>query len=378
VSIVFWNAPLHALTTLSIHFYEREAYRSVFSGTPTCSLFKDHHNRCLILRFNTDVFAILPLRQSDDEIDDTFDTQELTPYYPSFVVQASQLEESIAHILDQAFLYEYREPTLAILFSGTRTATGLLELKKDTVTLMAVTLDLQQRASTTIFSVQGMPYDCFRVLPLPQPVGGLLVLGVNQVIHVDQAGRCTAIGVNAYAPKSTALPMIHRPELKLKLEGAVPVLLGNDEGDVLLGLRDSTFIRLRFIKDGRNVTDIELEHVEVSGSPEVRTAGFSCAVTMESNRVFLGSATADSVLLGYTVSGKAVDRGGVSVGMNDVVDDLEDIYGEDEEEGTVAISGDQGKLRLRIHDSLFSTAPIRDAAFATPAFSDVLALKRQI
>jgi cleavage and polyadenylation specificity factor subunit 1 len=345
---------------------------------PSCNLFKDHHSRCLILRFNADVFAILPLRQPDDEIDETFDTQDLTPYHPSFIVQASQLEESIAHILDQAFLYEYREPTLAILFTGTRTATGLLELQKDTVTLMAVTLDLQQRASTTIFSVQGMPYDCFRVLPLPQPVGGLLVLGINQVMHVDQAGRCTAIAVNPYAPKSTALQMIHRPELQLKLEGAVPVLLGNEEGDVLLGLRDSTFVRLRFIKDGRNVTDIELERVEVSGTPEVRTAGFGCAVTMESSRLFWGSSTADSILLGYTVSGKAVDHGGVSVGMNDTVDDLEDIYGDDEEEGTVAISGNQGKLRLRIHDSLFSTAPIRDATFAAPAFSDVPPLKPTI
>lgn len=326
----------------------------------------------MILRFNTDVFAILPLRQSDDEIDETFDADDLKPYYPSFVVQASQLEESIAHILDEAFLYEYREPTLAILFSGPRTATGLLELRKDTVTLMAVTLDLQLRASTTIFSVQGLPYDCFRVLPLPQPVGGLLVLGTNQVIHVDQAGRCTSIGVNVYAAKSTSFQMTHRPELQLKFEGAVPVLLGNEEGDVLLGLRDSSFIRLRFIKDGRNVTDIELERVDMPGATGVRMAGFSCGVTMEASRVFLGSSTADSVLLGYTVAGKAVDRGGVSVGMNDTVDDLEDIYGDDEEEGTVAISGAQGKLRLRIHDSLFSTAPIRDATFATPAFSDVL------
>jgi hypothetical protein len=58
--------------------------------------------------------------------------------------------------------------------------------------------------------------------------------------------------------------------------------------------------------------------------------------------------------------------------MNDTVDDLEAIYGdEDEEEGTVGISGAQGKLRLTIHDYLLSTAPIRDAALGIPAFSDV-------
>jgi cleavage and polyadenylation specificity factor subunit 1 len=320
----------------------------------------------------TDVYAILPIRQPDDDIDETLDTDIEKPYYPSFVVNASQLEDTIAHVLDEAFLDEYREPTLAILYSSTRTSTGLLEHRKDTATLLAVTLDLQQRASTTIFSVQGLPYDCFRVLPLQQPVGGLLVLGTNEVIHVDQAGRCTSIGVNIYAKKSSEFSMTHRPELKLCLEGAVPVpLLDNEDGDVLLALRDATFFRLRFIRDGRSVTDMELERLDLSSFPGVGLAGFSCAVSLESQRVFLGSMTADSVLLGYTSSTKTTDTSGVSVGVDDTGDDLDEIYGEEDEEGTVGISGAQGKLRLRVHDYLLSTAPIRDARFATPVFTDV-------
>ena len=342
-----------------------------FASPPSFHLLKDHNSRCLILRFYTDVYAILPIRQPDVDIDETLDTDAEKPYYPSFIVNASQLEETIAHIVDEAFLYEYREPTLAILFSGTRTATGLLEHRRDTITLLAVTLDLQQKASTTIFSVHGLPYDCFCVIPLPQPVGGLLVLGTNQIIHVDQAARCTAIGVNAYASKSTDFPMTHRPELGLCLEGGIPVPLANDDGDVLLGLRDGTFARLRFIRDGRNVTDIEVEQADISSLPGVGLAGFSCALPLESDRVFLGSATGDSILLGYNSGNKAVESGGVSIGMNDTGDDLDDIYGEGDEEGTVGISGTQGKLKLRVHDSLMSTAPIRDAVFGAPAFSDV-------
>jgi len=369
---LFWESDIHSLTTLSIHFYEKDIHKSPFSDTPSPHLFRDHHSRCLILRFNTDVYAILPIRQPDDDLDETLDTDSMKPYYSSFVVKSSQLEDSISHIIDESFLYEYREPTLAILYSKTRTSTGLLEAKKDTITLVAVALDLQQRASTTIFSVPSLPYDCFRVLSLPAPVGGLLVLGTNQVIHVDQAGRCTSIGVNSYAQKSTDFQMTHRPELKLTLEGAVPGLVGNEDGDVLLALRDATFVRVRFIRDGRNVTDIELESADVSTVPGVGMAGFSCVATLESERIFLGSTTGDSVLLGYTVGSKGIDRGGVSVGMNDTVDDLDEIYGDDEEEGTVGISGTQGKLRLRVDDYLLSTAPIRDATFAVPAFSDVL------
>jgi cleavage and polyadenylation specificity factor subunit 1 len=323
----------------------------------------------LILRFYTDVYAILPLRQPDDDIDDTVDANSEKLYYPSFVVKASQLEETIAHVLDEAFLHEYREPTLAILYSATRTSTGLLDHRKDTVTLLALTLDLQQRASTTIFSVQGLPYDIFRVIALPAPVGGLLLVGTNEIIHIDQAGRTTAIGVNIYAKTSTLFPMTHRPELKLKLEGAVPVPLGNEDGDVLLALRDGTFTRLRFIRDGRNVTDIELEKAEIASIPGVGIAGFSCAIPLDSSRVFLGSMTGDSVLFGYS-SGVKVETG-VIVGMNDTGDDLDEIYGDDDEEGTVGISGSHEKLRLQVHDFLMSTAPIRDLTFGVPAFSEV-------
>jgi cleavage and polyadenylation specificity factor subunit 1 len=250
----------------------------------------------------------------------------------------------------------------------------MLDHRKDTITLLAVTLDLQQRASTTIFSVQSLPYDTFRVIPLPAPVGGLLLLGTNQVIHVDQAARCTAIGVNLYAKQTTSFPMTHRPELKLHLEGAVPVPLVNQDGDVLLALRDGTFTRLRFIRDGRNVTDIELERADISTIPGVALAGFSCAVPLDATRLFLGSTTGDSVLLGYTSREKV--ETGVSVGMNDTGDDLDEIYGDDEEEGTVGISGSHEKLRLHVHDFLTSTAPIRDVNFSIPAFSEVYPIKQ--
>src|SRR5579862_350347 len=179
VSILFWEAPVYSLTTLSIHLYERDHLKSPFSDPAPSHLLRDHSSRSLILRFYTDVYAILPIRQPDDDIDEMTDLDpEKKPYYPSFVVTASQLDESLAHILDECFLHEYREPTLAVLYSGTRTGTGLLDLRKDTVSLVAVTLDLQQRASTTIFSVSGLPYDCFRVISLPAPVGGLLVVGI--------------------------------------------------------------------------------------------------------------------------------------------------------------------------------------------------------
>jgi len=356
---------------LSIHLYERENLKSPFPDTPPPHLLLDHTSRCLIKRFYTDVYAILPIRQPDDDIDEITDLDpEKKPYFPSFVVTANQIDESLAHILDECFLHEYREPTLAILYSGTQTGTGLLELRKDTVSLLAVTLDLQQRASTTIFSVTGLPYDCLRVISLPAPVGGLLVLGTNQLIHVDQAGRCVALGVNFYAKKSTAFPMTHRPELKLSLEGATPVPLDGEDGAILLGLRNGTFVQCRFLRDGRSVTEIDIEKVELSKVPNVIIAGYSCAVALEDDRLFFGSQTGDSLLLGYSAQIKR-DTSVVRVGMNDTVDDLAGIYGDEDEDDMLPVT--KGKLRIQIHDFLMNTAPIRDAILATPAFSEACA-----
>jgi cleavage and polyadenylation specificity factor subunit 1 len=368
---MFWESKIHALTTLSIHYYERDSYKSAFSDSVVPHLLKDHHSRCLILRFYTDTYAVLPLRQPDDDWDDSLPTDLEKPYYPSFVVTGPQLAESLSHILDEAFLHEYREPTIAILYSGAQTSTGLLDHRKDTVALIAITLDLQQRASTTIFSVTDLPYDCYRILALPGPVGGVLILGANQLIHVDQAARCVALGVNLYARHTTEFPMLHRPELKLRLEGAVPVALENDEGDVLLALRDGSFAKVRFVRDGRNVTDIEFEMVEFTSLPGVAIAGFSCAAHLNDERIFLGSTTGDSVLLGYTSATKRLPSTGVRIGMNDTVDDLEDIYKDDAEDEQPSRTGGHSKLKLQLHDSFLSTAPIRDAILTPPALADV-------
>jgi cleavage and polyadenylation specificity factor subunit 1 len=318
------------------------------------------------------MYAILPIRQPDDEIDDTLSSDTEKSYHPSFVVKASQLEETIAHVIDEAFLHEYREPTLAVLYSRPRTAAGLLDHRKDTVSLLAIALDLQQRASTTIFSVHGLPYDCNRVLSLPSTVGGLLILGTNEVIHVDQAGRCVCVAVNVYARRTSSFPMIQKPELKLSLEGAIAVSLGTEEGDILLALRNSSFMRLRFLRDGRSVTDIDIEKLDLSTIPGVGLAGFSCAVPLASERVFLGSISGDSVLLGYISGTKAIDTSEVRIGMNDTVDDLNDIYGDEDEIAATAAGSHKSKIRLRIHDFLQSTAPIRDAILAPPVFSEVL------
>ena len=109
-------------------------------------------------------------------------------------MESLNIDERIKNIKDFTFLHGYYEPTMAILFEKDRTWAGRLQDKKDTMCLIIVSLDLSQRIYPVIHSVDGLPYDSFAVCPVPKPVGGVMVLSVNGVMHFDQGTRCATIG----------------------------------------------------------------------------------------------------------------------------------------------------------------------------------------
>lgn len=111
----------------------------------------DPHNRCLTMLFYNDILAVLPFRQGG--VDDGENLESLLnasaddptggggipndrgkenqdnnhtsqPYMPSFVLKASSIDKSIRNVVDVAFLAEYSEPALAILYETNQTWTG--------------------------------------------------------------------------------------------------------------------------------------------------------------------------------------------------------------------------------------------------------------
>jgi cleavage and polyadenylation specificity factor subunit 1 len=205
LSLVEWDPQRPGLSTISIHYYEQDE----LSGSPWAPNIKDCVNylaadpgsRCAALKFGARNLAILPFRQEDEDVnmddwDEDIDgprptekavskttaegpSKEETPYSPSFVLRLPSLDPNLINPIHLAFLYEYREPTFGVLTSALAPASALLFERRDPLTYMVFTLDLHQKASTTILSVTGLPYDLFEVVPLPTPVGGALLVGVN-------------------------------------------------------------------------------------------------------------------------------------------------------------------------------------------------------
>ncbi|KXS16802.1 hypothetical protein M427DRAFT_55141 [Gonapodya prolifera JEL478] len=221
LSLVSWHPPTHSLTTVSLHFYEREEYRFEHLN-PTYlhpEVRVDPRNRCAVLRVYGGRIAVLPVRQPE-EIGGGLGEEDLygkgrvgsatrkdansddgdgdfAPFHESFVVPFSAIDPGIHHVIDIAFLHGYNTPTVVILYETHRTWAGRFPARRDTVHLIAVTLPTTppnpnaslaptHRPFPVLFSHDRLPTGSFRLHSLPQPLGGVLVLHPNGVVYVDQ------------------------------------------------------------------------------------------------------------------------------------------------------------------------------------------------
>lgn len=401
LSLVEWDPETYNLHTISIHYYENPDLPGVAPWSPDLKdtynfLTADPSSRCAALKFGTHNLAILPFRQRDlveDDYDSDLegprdtapeqtngtnaDVAHKTPYSSSFVLPLTNLDPTLTHPVHLAFLHEYREPTFGVVAASRATAPSLLANRRDILTYSVFTLDLEQKASTTLLSVAGLPYDISRVIPLPHPIGGALLVGVNEIIHVDQGGKTNGVAVNDLAKACTSFPLSDQSDLALRLEGCSLELLSPDTGDVLIVLNNGRILILTFTLDGRTVSGMTIQTVSPDQGGSLLKAGASCTGNLGRGRLFVGSEDGESVLLGWSGTTNQLRRKQSAAGqegdedtsdedeedMDDLDDDLYNDTGPAIKKVTAAASEATapGTYTFRIHDTLPSIAPIHDA-----------------
>ncbi|MCJ1428150.1 mRNA cleavage and polyadenylation factor subunit [Sticta canariensis] len=412
LSLIEWDPERYSIATISIHLYEQEnIQRSPWEpdlGQSVSYLSVDPRSRCAALKFSARHVAILPFHQAgDDLIIDDYDPEvdgerigsgvsslkleletkppDKTPYAASFVLSLLALDPSLSHPLHLAFLYEYREPTFGIISSQLEISAALQHERRDTLSYAVFTLDLEQRASTTLLSVNGLPNDLFAVFPLPLPVGGALLVGTNELIHVDQAGKTNGVGVNNFAKHSTAFAMLDQADLGLRLESCVIEQLGPDNQELLIVLNNGDLAVLNFKTDGRSVSGLFLRRISPQFGGNAVLATVSCASVIGRGRMFVGSEKTDSVILGWSRKSDKLKRQRSRVtsdqdpsdeppemdddDFDDFDDDDDDLYSvvkSDEPvigEGSLSLSvGTSDDYIFRVHDSMQNCGPMRDVA----------------
>ncbi|KAF9736001.1 mRNA cleavage and polyadenylation factor subunit [Paraphaeosphaeria minitans] len=405
LSLVEWDPETYNLHTISIHYYENPDLPGISPWSTELKdtynfLTADPSNRCAALKFGEHNLAILPFRQRDvfDEEDDLdmdaqkdtkmqdangTEPEQKTPYSASFVLPLTSLDPILTHPVHLAFLHESREPTFGVIASSKATAPSLLPERKDHLTYTVFSLDLGDKSSTTLHTVQGLPYDLTSVMPLPSPIGGALLLGSNEVIHVDVAGKATGVAVNEFAKSSTAFSLKDQTDLALHLEGCRVELLSQDSGDVLIILNDGRLLTLTFTLDGRTVSGMTVQRVAAEHGGQVLKSAASCVSNLGRGRIFVGGEDGDSVLLGWQAAGRtaALGRKASEAGTDDdmdveedeEVDDLDDDLYNDTAPAVKKITAAAaeptapGSYTFRIHDILPSIAPIKDVILHTDA-----------
>uniref|UniRef100_V5EUY8 Uncharacterized protein n=2 Tax=Kalmanozyma brasiliensis (strain GHG001) TaxID=1365824 RepID=V5EUY8_KALBG len=302
LALLEWNDATDDLETVSIHTYERAP--QLLNGAP--HLFQpilnvDPLSRCAALLLPHDALAILPFYRdvADFDFDDDLNLDlvkddaaavaaaadmESLPYSPSFVLTMREVDPKIRNLQDFCFLPGFQKPTVAVLFSSTPTCTGLLAERKDTFSVYLFTLDLSasldgttlgsaadalddgtiRSAHPVVTTSSALPYDCLYMVSCPQTLGGVLVVCMSSILHVDQSGRVVVTALNQWFQTISAI----EPESVLDSTGIADLqssqLIFTSETDGVLTLSSGDMYRFRCQMDGRSVEGIRLERMEES------------------------------------------------------------------------------------------------------------------
>ncbi|KAI9364067.1 CPSF A subunit region-domain-containing protein [Pilaira anomala] len=316
MSLLEWSPATNSIVTVSIHYYERDEFKKEFLTNPyPSSIHIDPQQRCAVLNFYDNKLAVLPFRQADKLDERQGDAEEEDeahkwPYSPSFLIDLESIDPRIKNVIDMVFLADYYEPTLAILFQSEQTWTGRLASVKDTVSVVVVSLDLQAKIYPIIYSIDKLPYDCIKLVAMPKPVTGVLVIAANSLLHVSQGSPGVGVAVNGYTKKLTEFPgMLYEDaaiNLGLSLDGAKALAFGGDR--CLIFMQNGNWAVVQMKMDGSKIVGMNIKEIkhELKRDSQVLAPLAtvpSCVTNVKNGEYFfLGSRVGDSLLLKWKYS----------------------------------------------------------------------------
>ncbi|KAI5970540.1 CFT1 [Candida margitis] len=378
-SIIKWDHQLHSISTVSLHYYENCIQHSTFEKLAISDLIVEPtYSSVSCLRYKN-LLCFLPFEGVDDEDEDDSDNDDIDEdeknndveennngsyeksafYDSSFIIDSSVLDSSIDTVVDVQFLHNYREPTIAILSTKSNAWAGNLTKNKDNVQFQVMTLDLQSKSTLSVFDIDNLPYDIDRIIPLPKPLNGCLLIGCNEIIHVDNGGIAKRISVNSFTSVITASVKSYQDEseLNLKLENCLVMPIPEDHR-VLLVLATGQFYFLNFELDGKSIKRIHLESVDSKVYDSVKLTYPGEVAVLDRNLLFFANHNGDSPLVEvkYTSSSNVVEKEEKEEQQEEDSDE-DDLYKEDEEEEGQKIMRNS-HIEFKSHDTLVNNSPV--------------------
>lgn len=259
LSVVQYEPDHSELKTLSLHYFEEEDIKCGWTSTHNIPFVRvDPDNRCAIMLVYGKKLVVLPFRKDNSldeiEIQDVKPIKKApmqlmakTPILASYIITLKDLDEKIDNVLDIQFLQGYYEPTLLILYEPVRTFPGRIAVRSDTCTMVAISINIQQRVHPIIWTVTSLPFDAYQAVPISKPIGGCLIMCSNSLIYLNQSVPPYGVSLNSTAEHSTAFPLKPQDGVKISLDVSQFCFISNDK--IVLSLKDGELYVLTLLAD---------------------------------------------------------------------------------------------------------------------------------
>eukprot|EP00041_Stephanoeca_diplocostata_P030602 m.932075 g.932075 ORF g.932075 m.932075 type:complete len:1699 (+) comp23786_c0_seq2:1789-6885(+) len=299
LSIVEFDHARRDLRTVSMHAFEDNEMRDGLvqrEGFPEVKI--DPDGRCAVMLVQRRKLVVIPLAKEETNVSKSTnptpsgDSAKITEHksrFRSYVIDCHECSKPLKRIHDFALLDGFYEPTIVLLHEPVVTWVGRYAVTRDTKAIAALSLNLSDQRNTLIWSVDRLPSDAQHVVAVPRPLGGILLVGVNFLMHLNQATPPFGVALNSHATcAAIALRALDGPVLTL--DRARHTLLDDTGTRILFALHGGELHLLTIVSDGRSVERFQFERLASSVLAQ-------CICRVGADGVFLGSRLGDSLLL---------------------------------------------------------------------------------
>lgn len=382
LSVVEYDVGMHDLQTTSLHHFEDQKLKDFSDPCAIPTVRVDPDGRCAAMLIYGTKLVVLPFRKdvySEDvesyiEGEDEKTTKTRYPIQNSYIIDMRSFDEKIINILDFQFLHGYYEPTVFILYEPYPTWAGRVAVRTDTCSIVAISLNIPEKVHPIIWSLSSLPFDCLQCMPVPKPIGGVLVFAVNSLLYLNQSVPPYGVSLNSIAATCSAFPLRVQEGVRITLDCAQAAFISYDK--LVLSLKGGELYVLTLMVDGmRSVRSFNFDKSAAS----VLT---TCMCLCEEGYLFLGSRLGNSLLLKYTEKATATlekekppeppakkkKTDGPSDMASDVslvenLDELE-VYGASENPSGTTIT----TYVFEVCDNIWNIAPCGNIVMGEPAF----------
>ncbi|XP_012484368.1 cleavage and polyadenylation specificity factor subunit 1 isoform X1 [Gossypium raimondii] len=379
IAVLEFDDSTHSLQTSSMHCFEGPEWlhlkrgRESFARGPLVKA--DPQGRCSgVLVYGLQMIILKAAQAGSGFVgeDDAFGSGATVSarVESSYIINLRDLD--MKHIKDFIFVHGYIEPVMVILHERELTWAGRVSWKHHTCMISALSISTTLKQHPLIWSAANLPHDAYKLLAVPSPIGGVLVISANMIHYHSQSATC-ALALNNYAASVDNSQELPRSSFNVELDAANATWLLNDVA--LLSAKTGELLLLTLVYDGRVVQRLDLSKSKAS----VLTSDIT---TIGNSLVFLGSRLGDSLLVQFSSgSGASTLPSGLKEEVGDIEGDvplakrlrrsssdaLQDAVGSEELSlyGSTPNNSEsaQKAFLFAVRDSLINVGPLKDFSY---------------